>query len=498
MSNFLIEGISEKKNIYHILDIPPEEAREALQDMIMFSGIMRDLAAENIWNNPRSVLDTLRAFELIKRSTFYEEDAVYGESELGYRFAKVFGENPVIDVPRLIYYGRKFNWVTDSSNPPLRLTKMGSRMTTALFRVVNDSLYYHKTPAGLKEIYQAKRELELAKAYEDRGIGRNDIVAIVFHNIENALNDIQYQGEKYIEDGRVFERYEVVETLMNEMEAEINERMQAVQGVADRKLERQHQKGATLFYRIIQSMSVLLSGNAVTSQLRLTRKIADINRDLFIEYLLNSYSGNLKGLIPRPIEIFQNIEDGIYSDEDMDDSGMWLPFTLPFFIHPKDIEKGVEQLDDWISTWEPPKDDDIFIGDIDFKPAERVSQEELIKIIGRSSSITEELNTDTRLLVDTVREAPGSSVAKIINQISSTWGDVLRNLFALGFLITEKEVKTIIHPSSDAEEKMKKYRWVINYPDDCIRYLKGTQKLGNHLKKREDNHGNQREPELSK
>lgn len=496
--NSLIDEISEEQNICHILDMPPEEAREALQDMIMFSGIMRDLAAENIWNNPRSVLDTLRTFELIKRSTFYEEDAVYGESELVYRFAKVFGENPVIDIPRLIYYGRKFNWITDSSNPPLKLTITGNRMTTALFRIVNDSLYYHKTPPGLKEIYQAKRELELAKAYEDRGIGRNDVVAIVFHNIENALNDIQYQGEKYIEDGRVFERYEVVETLMNEMETEINERMQSVKGITDRKLERQHQKGATLFYRIIQSMSVLLSGNAVTSQLRLTRKIANINRDLFIDYLLNSYSGNIKGLIPRPIEIFRNIEDGIYSDEDFDDSGMWLPFTLPFVIHPKDIEQGVEQLDDWIFTWEPPKDDDVFIRDIDFKPAERVSQEELTKIIGRSSSITEELNTDTRPLVEAVKEFPGSSVAKIINQVSSTWGDVVRNLFALSFLITEKEVKTVIHPSSDAEEKMKKYRWVINYPDDRIRYLKGTQKLGNHLKKRGDYHGNLRDTEFPK
>lgn len=477
---------SEEQKTCHILDIPPEEAREALQDMIMFSGIMRELAAENIWNNPRSVLDTLRAFELIRRSTFYEEDIVHSENELVYRFGKIYGENPTINIPRLVYHGRKFNWITDPNNPPLKLTITGNRMTTALFRIINDSLFYHMTPTGLKEIYQAKRELELAKAYEDRGIGRNDIVAIVFHNIENALNDIQYQGEKYIEDGRVFERYEVVETLMYEMEEEIQSRMQFVSGVADRKLERQHQKGATLFYRIIQSMSLLLSGNAVTSQLRLTRKIANINRDMFMEYLINSFSDNLKGLITRPIEVFRNIEDGIYSDEDIDETGMWLPFTLPFFINQGDIEKGVQQLGDWISTWEPPKYEDLFLGDIDFKPAERVSQEDLTKIIGRSSSITEELNTDTKPLVDAIKNSPGSSVANVINQISSSWGDVVRNLFALGFLITEKEVKTVIHSSADLEEKAKKYRWAISYPDERIRYLKGTPKLGNHLKQGEN------------
>lgn len=482
----LVNDILEDQNICHILDTPPEEAREALLDMIMFSGIMRDLAAENIWNNPRSVLDTLRTFEIIKRSTFYEEDVVYGDNELVYRFIKMYGENPVIDIPRLVYHGRKFNWITDSSNPPLKLTITGMRMTTALFRIINDSLFYHKTPAGLKEIYQAKRELELAKAYEDRGIGRNDIVAIVFHNIENALNDIQYQGEKYIEDGRVFERYEVVETLMNEMETEIKERMELVQGVADRKLERQHQKGSTLFYRIIQSMSVLLSGNALTSQLRLTRKIANINRDLFIEYLVDSYRGNLKGLTPQPLEVFRNIEDGIYAVDDMNEAGMWLSFTMPFCLYQEDIDKGVEQLADWIATWEPPKDDDVFTGDIDFKPVERISQEELTKIIGRSSSITEELNTDTKPLVDAIKKSPGSSVARLINQVSFSWGDVVRNLFALGFLITEKEVKTLIHVEADSVEKTERYRWRINYPDDRVRYIKGTPKLGNHLKKEED------------
>jgi hypothetical protein len=485
MSTQFIE-MPEEQNSIHVLDIPVHEARDALQDMIMFSGILRDLGAENVFNNPRSVLDMLRTFELIKRSTFYEEDVIHSENELVYRFLKIYCENPSIDVARLVFHGRKFNWITDSNNPPLKLTNTGNRMTTALFRLINDSLFYHKTPVGLKDIFQAKREMELAKVYEDRGIGKNDIVAIVFHNIENALNDIEYQGEKYIEDGRVFERYEVVETLMNEMEEEVRGRLNMVKGVADRKLERQHQKSSTLFYRIVQSMSVLLSGNAVTSQLRLTRKIANINRDMFMDYLVNAYSGNLKGLVARPSEIFKNIEDGIYSDEDMNDIGMWVPFTMPFFISQIDIEKGVEQLGDWITTWEPVKEDDVFIGDIDFKPAERVSQEELSKIIGRSSSITEELNTDTRPLVEAIKDTPGSSVSNVINQVSSSWGDVVRNLFALGFLITEKEVKTVIHPDTDQNERKKKYRWAINYPDERVRYIKGTNKLGNHLKKREE------------
>lgn len=462
------------------------EVVDALKDLVMLSGVLKDLAAERFWGDPQAVFDTLRAFELIRRSTFYEEDAVQGEEELAYRFQRIHGRRAGIEIPRLVRLGQRYNWVSDSRQPPLKFTNTGKRMINQIFRIANDSLFYHRQSPSLREIYQAERDLQLAKAYEDIGIGRQDTVASVLHNLENAVNDLRYQREKYVQDRKALEKYSTVLALVEMLEKELAGRLNNPEMIVDRKLERQHQRATIVFYRVIQELSALLGENAVTAQLQVGRRILRIDRDKFLQYLVDVYGGQTKGLVLKPLQILQYMEEGVYDEESIggeSDLGLWMPFHLPFFVHDSDIEKGREQLNHWIEKWEPPEEDIEQIGTIVYEEARQVTATELAEIIGYTTSISAELATDTRLLVEYIKNHPGASVAEIINNLGTTWGEVVRQLFALGFLITEGEVRTFVHKASDEKEKILNYLYPVNYPEEGVRYIKGTNKLGAHLEK---------------
>lgn len=466
---------------FDVLYQAPEEAREALKDLVLLAGVMKDLAAEKFWVETAQVLDTLRTFELIRRSTFYDNDAVQGEDELVYRFKKVYGAAASIDIPRLVRLGRRYNWVNAPNNPPLKFTNTGKRMVNQLFRIANDSLFYYRQNPVLREIYQARRDLDLARAYEDMGIGQHDTVASVLHNLENAVNDLRYQREKYIQDRKALEKYQAVLSLVEMLESELQERLKKAQGFTDRLLEYQNQRSTTLFYRVIQELSALLGENAYISQLQVGRKILRVDRDKFLEYLVNAYSGTLGGLTLSPMKILEYMESGVYDEADEEESGLWLPFTLPFFLHDDDIQQGVNQLEQWINEWQPPQEDDGLDDEVEYRAARRVTPAELAELVGRSTSIVEELNTDTRRMVQAVRENPGASVARLVNMLGENWGEAVRQLFTLGFLITAGEARTFTHPESDKKENAVQYRWRIGYPEDGVRYVKGTSKLGRHL-----------------
>lgn len=433
-----------------------------------------------------AVFDTLKTFELIRRSTFYEEEAVQGEDELVYRFQRIYGRAAAIEIPRLVRLGQRYNWISDSRQPPLKFTNTGKRMVNQIFRIANDSLFYHRQSPSVREIFQAERDLQLARAYEDIGIGRQDTVASVLHNLENAVNDLRYQREKYVQDRKALEKYASVLALVEMLEAELKSRLNNPEGVVDRKVERQHQRATIVFYRVIQELSALLGENAVTAQLQVGRKILRIDRDKFMQYLLDVYSGQTKGLTLKPLQVLQYMEEGVYAGEGLDEEGepgLWLPFHTPFFIHQGDIERGREQLGHWIEKWEPPDEDIEASGEVVYEEARQVTAGELARIIGYTTSISAELATDTRPVVEYIRDHPGASMAEIVNSLGGAWGDAVRQLFVLGFLITEEEARTFLYQAGDDKEKARQYSFPVNYPEDGVRYIKGTDKLGRHLEK---------------
>ncbi|MGB9847308.1 MAG: hypothetical protein ACPLRH_07365, partial [Desulfotomaculales bacterium] len=330
----------------------PARVRDALKDLVMLSGVLKDLASERFWHEPRYVLDTLRAFNLVLKSTFYDEEAVHGEQELFYRFEREYGERPLIDLPRLVRLGRRYNLFTPPQQPPLKFTSTGKRMVAQFFRLANDALAYHRH--ALKDLYQAQRDLHLARAYEDVGVGRHDTIASVLNNLEYALADLCYQREKYIQDRRVLERYQAVTSLLHMLEKEIEERIARLEGIIDRSLERHYRKGSLLFFRLLQELSALLGENAYISQLQIGRKIIRIDRERFLGYLVDVYEGNLPAGGLTPLQILKYMEDGIYEEAEEEMPGMWVPFTLAPFLGEEDVGRGVEQLNDWIERWSPP------------------------------------------------------------------------------------------------------------------------------------------------
>lgn len=472
----------------HHLDIlfqhEAPELQEALKDLVMLSGVLKDLAAEQFWRQPTQVLDTLRCLELLRRSTFYEEEAVQGEEELVYRFQREYQIAATIDIPRLVRLCRRYNWVTAAGNPPLRLTSTGRRMVGQIFRFANDSLYYYRQAPSVRELYQAERDLQLARAYEDIGIGRYDTIASVLHNLESAVNDLRLQREKYIQDRRALERYEAVLALVEMLEKELTRRLQEVQGAVSARLERQHQRSATLFYRVLQELSALLGENAYITQLQIGRRITRVDPDKFLRYLVDAFGQSLPALTSPPLQIMRNMEQGVYEldqDEELA-AGLWLPFHLPFFLTGEDIERGGRQIAHWLEKWAPSPAAADF-SPVEYQQARVVSQRELASLVGQATSIADELATDTRPMVEAIRHHPGESVGGLINLLARGWGDAVRQLFVLGFLIQTGEARTFEYAAGDPQEKRRRLRWRVNYPSGKVRYVKGTARLGRHLER---------------
>jgi hypothetical protein len=481
---------------------------EPMKDIIMLAGVMSAMTAERFWDNPRYAYDTFRVFDILLRGTFYDEEAVQGEKEMVYRFERVYGEPASIDIPRLIRLCRKNNWVTDAAQPPLRLTTTGKRMVEQLFRLANDALAYHSRPPLLKEIYQARRDLQLAKAYEDVGIGRHDTIASVLSNLENAIADLKYQREKYIQDRKAIEKYHAVMSLLEMLEAELEARFKALEGIIDRRLEKQHNRSTLVFYRLLTELSLLLGENAYTSQADLGRRVVRVDRDRFLKYLVDSFSGSLPGLALTPLEVLGYMEQGVYDeigDEELagkesegEQAGLWLPFSLPLCLYEEDISWGASVINEWIENWEEPREDGAFQLEVAYKKAKAVTTGELSAIIGYTSSITDELATDTGPLVEAIRQNPARPMHEILEKVAPEWGDAVRNMMVLGFLINEQEVKTIMaektavsennspQDSSDVGDGQNrktylKRNWRLKYPGDRVRLVKATAALGRHL-----------------
>lgn len=459
------------------------QVRDALRDLIMLAGVLKDLSAERFWDEVHCVHDTMRVFDLLLKSTFYEEQAIQGDQELVYRFQKEYGTSPSIDIMRLVRLGRRYNWITDAHNPPLKFTGTGKRMVGQLFRLANDALVYHSQAPELKEIYQAERDLQLARAYEDIGVGKHDTVASVLNNIENAINDLRYMREKYIQDRRALEKYQSAVLLLDMLEKELEKRFAVLEGLIDRKLERQHRRSATLFYRLLQELSALLGDNAYLSQLEVGRKIIQVDRKKFIQYLVDAYAGTLQGLALSPLQVLEYQEEGVYSEDGEDDEvfGLWLPFTLPFFIHEDDVAAGALQIEEWAEKWAPPPEEHS-LNEVIYQPARQVTALELSKILGASTSIAAELATDTRPLVEAVRRNQGISIHDLLDMLAASWGDAVRQMFVLGYLVHEGEVK-LFTLDSDPVRPEPAGRWQVCYPDGKVRYVKGTFTLGRHLER---------------
>jgi len=471
---------------------------EPMKDIIMLAGVMSAMASERFWSEPHYAYDTFRVFDLLLRGTFYEDEAVQSERELVHRFERVYGEPPSIDIPKLVRLCRKNNWATGPAQPPLRLTNIGKRMIEQLFRLANDALVYHSRPPLLKEIYQAQRDLQLAQAYEDVGIGRHDTIASVLSNLENAISDLRYQREKYVHDRQALEKYQAVMSLLEMLEKELEQRFKNIEGIIDLKLEKQHNRSARVFYRLLTELSLLLGDNAYISQAQLGRRILQIDREKFLKYLVDSFSGQLPGLALSPLDVLSYMEQGIYDEEISADAvyetseepaGLWLPFSLPLCLYEDDIAQGLSTFDNWIDRWEQHPEDTSFDTDIKYQKAKNVTAQELSRIIGSTSSIADELATDTRPLVEAIRENSGKPMHTILQKVAPTWGDAVRNTMIMGYLINEKEVATFTLKenmvSKNAGDDLKEPKihppWRLKYPGGLVRYIKASSALGRHL-----------------
>lgn len=466
--------------------------RNALKDLITLSGVLKDLGNERFWMESGYVLETLRTFNLILRGTHYADtEGIVGPEELVYRYEKEYGVGPEIDIPRLIRLCRKFNWVVDASNGCLRLTADGKRMILSLFRLANDSLDFHLTPSEMKYLYLARRDIELASVYEDKGIGEHDTLSSIVSNLEDAVQDIEWQGDMYIHEGYGLEKYEGVYVLLKILEKEIEDRynQRKIGGSfidEDNRLQNLHSRSFLAFQKAFRVLAPFLGDIGYASQFGMQRKVQLIDRDGFLEYLVHVFSGEEEHYTLGPLMVLEQLEYEAFQEieGEMDFGGFFSPFKLSPLLHEEEVDRGIVELDDWIDHWELPMDQERNI-DVEYIEAKRVTPKEFNEIIGSHLGEADELQVDTRPLVGAIRKHSGDYLDKLLKDRGPEWWQAVVNLSMLAILHGEKEVQIL--PGKDKRKDLdRNKKWYLRYPEDNERFIKATARLGRHLKGRVD------------
>lgn len=476
---------------YDILEYSDRsKVKEALKDLVALSGSLKDLGDASFWREPQYVYETLKTFKLILDATnTINEDSILGVKELVYRYERVYGESACLDIPKLIRLCQKFNWVTYSTSGSLKFTVDGKRMVLSLFRIANDSLVYHATPDDLKYISLANRDIEIAGAYEDRGVGSYDVLASIISNLEEGINDIERQGEMYIDDGTAIQRYEGVFQLLQKMEEEVQRRYDENIAVTITKSERNrimnlHNRAYAVFQKAFSILSKFLGNVGYASQFILTNKVKNIDTEQFLNYLVNVYADNVDEYYLDTVMVLEYMES--LGDEVTDSEGeIFVTFTLPPLLHEEEVGIGQQEIDNWIERWQPPEIIDMPA--VEFRETRKVSSKDFEELLKGGPSISKiEINTEP--LVNAVRENSGDYIDKILKGMGSQWHQAINNLTLLSMLHQDKEVE--IHKREGERIDLDESKgWKLIYPNNQERYVKATKKLGSHLKKRGIHHG---------
>jgi hypothetical protein len=469
--------------------------RNALKDLITLSGVLKDLGNERFWAEPKYVLETMRTFNLILKGTHYvETDGIAGAEELVYRYEREYGEAAEIDIPRLVRLCRKFNWVVDAANGCVKFTSDGKRMVLSLFRIANDSLDFHLTPLEMKYLYLAQRDIDLASVYEDKGIGEHDTLSSIVTNLEDAVEDIERQGQMYIDGGYGLEKFQGVYGLLKRLEQEIElryneKRLEAMVGIESQRLQKLYYRSFLAFQKAFRVLAPFLGSIGYASQFGMGRKVQLVDRETFLNYLVDVFSGHVENYIMDPIMVLEQLEFDVtdHADEDMDVEGIFCGFTLPPVLYQEDIEAGIMELDDWITNWSIPEtyDEDL---EIEYLEATPVTPEQFRKLVGGATAEADSLRLDTWPLVEGIKKYSGDYVDNLLKYMGKEWWQCVVNLSMLAVLHGEREVQLLPGTEVRKDKDLNK-EWVLRYPADEERFIRSTAKLGKHLEGRDKSYG---------
>lgn len=450
-SNVTVDPISIFQTSIH-----RPELKTTMRDIASLAGVLNDLKSQQIYDSPLEILRFLKVLQLLYEESLGLADPIDSAETLYYRFRhKYTNQEPfsIEQLNHLITVLTKYSWLAKQSNQ-LKMMNRGKRMMDALIRLANDSLAYYLQDDIGRSLFQARRDAELSAAYDDQGISGGNTIASMIHNVEEAIDKLEFRQLEYLADRNALPQLEIIHQLMLELEVKMKERLQQFQTLEESLvMSNLVQRGTTALSKGTELSLGLLTKYIRFISLQNTPVNHTISSEKMRAFILNMYNPPLDSNIPNAYDLFSFMEQGQYEDEQLD--GIWMPVKFAAPIGSQDIDDAIHYLE----TYEPKVNEPIEETETIVFHEDIVEGESVRELFQNASwKMTKAvINTDA---IETYLEGHGESEIEelIIESSSAKWGDAIRSLLAISALSNNQKVS--METAENPKQYAKEWEWV--------------------------------------
>ncbi len=441
------------------------DLNKTMRDIASLSGVLNDLHTQQIYQSPSEVLRFLRIVQLLNEEALGLAYSIADEESLYYRYLHRFNydeEPPSIErVSQIVNTLAKHSWISKQSKQ-VKVLDRGKRMIDSLIRLANESLAYHMQDDLTRALFQACRDAELSKAYDDQGISGGNNIASMIQNIEEATEQIELRQLEFLADKNALPELKKIHALMMELDEKMNSRLQRIQSVeGSSNLSRLIERGIAALSKGTRLSLGTLNKYKRFIMMKNTPLTANISPEKVRQFIINMYDPPIDSTIPNAHDLLSFMEQQIYEDEAMD--GLWIPIKFTSPISKLDIEESVDYLENYESQVNFEEIDEEMI----------TYTEELIEEENIHDAFTNASWQMTKAIIDTEHVENYLQIQKeaeieqlIVELGSSNWGDSIRTMLTVSALVGNRDI--------DEEEKIdvqsfeKEWEWI---DDDDRKYI---------------------------
>lgn len=443
-------------SIFKETENQPEVTR-AMRDIISLAGVMKDLSTQAVFDTPIEVLRFLRIIEFIHEESFGLADSIDGAETLYYRYKNRYpDEEPPSKkrVNQMVTILTKNNWVSKQADQ-LKMMSVGKRMMDALTRLANDSLAYYSEDEIGRSLFQARRDVEISEAYDDKGISGGNRIASLIRNVEDAIVLLKERELELLADRNALPQLKAINKLMKELEGKLEERIQKYETIEDSLvLSRLMQEGTAALTEGTNFSIGMINKYLRFMDVQKTLLETVISPEKVRVYITKMFNPPLESDIPNVHQLFSFMEQGQYEGEQLD--GLWIPVKYASPLSNESVEKGIG----FLKNYEPmvAEIEDVVQPEFVENTIDATSIEELVN---EASWLLTKASIDTEKIEDYLDQKQDAELEEtIIETSSSTWSDAIRQL--LGVAALEANKKVHVQPKEQVQQYDKEWEWILD------------------------------------
>lgn len=429
---------------------------KTMRDIASISGVLNELHSQQIYQSPLEILRFLRLLQLLNEEALGLARSIGNAEDLFYRYIHHFHdeEPPSIEkINQIINTLAKHSWISKQTRK-VTLLDRGKRMIDSLIRLANDSLSVHMQDDISRLLFQARRDLELSEAYDDRGISGGHKIASMIQNVEEATEQIELRQLEFLADKNALPQLEKIHSLMMDLENRMNARKEKFETI-DKNFEKNPliRRGTDALTRGTRLSIGIVNKYKRFVVMKNTPITINISPEKVRQFIVNMYEPPIESNIPNVQDIFSFMEQQEYEDEAMD--GIWLPIKFTSPISRQDVEDGI----DYLENYEPQ----VSLEDIKEEPIQYV--EEIIEnayahdVFSEASWQITKTDIKTEEVEEYLERKQDVELEHLIVASSSQkWGDGIRTLLAVSALIGNQDVEE--YHKEDVQTFEKEWEWM--------------------------------------